>query len=119
MNDEQIKNIIDDHYDSTKEDTLMSMVRDFYSRKMLSVVIMVWFWGVLFMAGAVYCGIHYFKTDHIRSQIAYAAVFICCVTSVGFMKVFAWEMIHRIGIKRAVKRLELRIAELIETVKDK
>ena len=34
------------------------------------------------------------------------------------IKVFAWQMIHRMSIKRDIKKLELRIAELNQTVKD-
>jgi len=28
------------------------------------------------------------------------------------MKIFAWQMLHRNSIKREIKRLELRIAEM-------
>ena len=47
MNDEQIRKIIDgpQDYDDSKEDGLRSMLSDFYSRKMLSTAILVWFWG--------------------------------------------------------------------------
>jgi hypothetical protein len=37
----------------------------------------------------------------------------------AIMKIFAWQMIHRNSIKREIKRLELRIAELSEMVKSK
>lgn len=33
------------------------------------------------------------------------------------MKIFAWEMVHRHSIKREIKRLALRVAELSETLK--
>ncbi len=114
MNDEQIRKIIDgpQDYEDSKEDSLCSMLSDFYSRKMLSTAILVWVWGIAFMAGAVYSAVRFFDADQTKDQIMYAALFICLVQFVGLMKVFAWQMIARNSIKREVKRLELRIAEL-------
>ncbi len=116
MTDEQIKRILDDDYDPSREGLLMSMAKDFYSKKMLSTIIVVWFWALLFMAGAVYSGIQFFKVEQTQSQIMHAAIFVCCVICVCFMKVFAWGMIHRNGIIREIKRLELRIAEMTKVL---
>jgi hypothetical protein len=49
----------------------------------------------------------------------YAAIFICCSLSIGFCKVITFVMLQRHSIKREIKRLELRIAELNQTVKNK
>ncbi len=117
--DEQIKRIIDDSYNASQEDTVLSLARDFYSRKLMSIAIMVWVWAIIFFAGAVYSAIQFFKSDETKSQIMYAAIFVPCVLGIGFMKVFAWEMVNRHSIKREIKRLELRIAELSETVKNR
>ena len=119
MDDELIKKIIDDNYDVAREDTILSMARDFYSRKMLSTAIIVWVWAILFIAGAVYSAVQFFKNVETKSQILYAVVFICCCQFITLMKIFAWQMIHRNSLKRELKRLELRIAELSETVKNK
>lgn len=119
MDEEQIKKIIEDTYDESKEDSIMSMARDFYSRKMWSTAVLVWVWAIIFFAGAVYSAIQFFETDETQLQIMYAAIFVPCVLAIGFMKVFAWEMLHRNSIKREIKRLELRIAELAEIVKGK
>ena len=106
MNDEQIKKNIDDTYDDSKEDSIWSMARDFYSRKMLPTVILVWVWAIIFFAGAAYCGIKFFKTDQTKFQILYAAIFICCFNGICLMKIFAWEMLHRHGIIREIKKLK-------------
>jgi len=119
MNDEQIKKVIEDTYDVSREDTILSMAKDFYSRKMWSTAILVWVWAIIFFAGAAYSAVRFFETDQTKLQIMYSAVFILCGFGIGFMKVFAWEMLHRHSIKREIKRLELRIAELNETVKSK
>ncbi|TKJ34422.1 MAG: hypothetical protein CEE38_17915 [Planctomycetes bacterium B3_Pla] len=119
MNEEQIKKIIDGTYDEPREDGIWSMVGDFYNRRMLSVVVFIWVWGLAIMAVTIFSGIKFFDAEQIKSQIMYAAIFICGFQFIGLVKIFAWQMIHRNGIKREIKRLELRIAALSEAVKDK
>ena len=74
------------------EDGLWGMAREFYSRQMLCMFAFVWFWALVFLAGAVYCGVRFFRTDETRLQIAIAAGFVCFVHGVGLMKVFAWQI---------------------------
>jgi len=119
MNDKEIKKIIEDTYDESREDTILSMAKDFYSRKMLSIVIIVWIWVIIFLAGAVYTGIQFFKADQTKPQIMYAAVFVCFVHGIGLMKIFAWEMANKHSLKREIKRLELSISELAEIISKK
>lgn len=119
MDNEQIKKIIEDTYDVSKEDTIWSMVGDFYNRKMLSIIIFLWVWAIIFIAGAVYSCIKFFDAEQTKSQIMYASIFVCLIECIAMLKIFAWQMIHRNSIKREIKRLELRIAELSQTIKDK
>lgn len=115
MDREQVKKIIDD-YDDTQENTLRSMLSEFYSRRMLSIAVLVWFWALVFIAGAIACAIGFFGAEQTKDQIMYAALFTCMILFVAFIKVFAWLMMARNGIKREVKRLELRIRELADNV---
>ncbi len=114
MNDEQIKKNIDDTCDESKEDSIWSMARDFYSRKMLSTVVLVWVWAIIFFAGAVYSVVQFFETDQTKFQIMYAAIFICCFHGIALMKIFAWQMLHRHSIKREIKQLKTLWKEDIE-----
>lgn len=119
MNNEQIKRMLDDSYDESREDTLRSMAHDFYSRPLLSTAILVWGFAILFLALAVFSFIQLFKTDQTRWQIAYAALFICGAHGVGLINIFAWQLVHRHSIKPAIRRLELRVAELSAALKAK
>jgi len=118
MDQEQLRKIIDspDQYDDFRQDTVMSVVRDFYSRKMLGTAIIVWAFGIIFFAAAAYCAMQFSNTDQTKYQIMYAALFICFVHGIGLMKIFAYGMVHRHSIKREIKRLELRIAELARSI---
>ena len=123
MNDEQIKKIIDDIYDESKENSLFSIVgqhyRRLYNKRMFPSFIIHALYSLPFAFGVVFCGIKFFKTDHTQFQIMYAAIFVCCVQGMIFSKAKYWQMLHKINISREIKRLELRIAELNETVKNK
>ncbi len=119
MEDEQIKKIIEDMQDNSKQEGFMTMLGDFYNRKTLSVAIFAWVWGIVFIIGAIYCGIQFFGVENTRDQIMYASLFITFMIFLSIIKVFAWELMNRNNIKRELKRLELRIAELTEIVKSK
>ena len=121
MDQEQLKKIIDTlpEYDESKEDTLLSMVGQLYSKKMLPSFIVHGIYSVPFIAGAIFCGINYFRTDEIQYQLMYAVIFVCCVQFVIFSKIKYWQMLHKHNISREIKRLELRIAELSRTVENK
>ena len=119
MNEEQIKKIIEDTYDDSKEDTVRSWIRDAYSKKMLWVAVNVYAGYLIFLALAIFSGIKFLRTDQTRYQIMYAAIFVCCNLWIGFVSVFGWVMMQRPRINREIKRLELRIVELSQAVKDK
>jgi len=117
MNEEQIKKIIEDTYDDSEEDNLLSMVGRLYSREMFSSFIAHAAYSSVFIALAVFCGVKFFDTQDIQYQIMYAAIFVCCIQFVVLRKEIYWQMLHKNSISREIKRLEVRIAELNETVK--
>ena len=119
MNNETIKKIIEDSYDESKEEGLRSIARDFYSRKMMSSVILVWVMAIAFIGLAIFSAVHFFRTDQIQRQIMYAALFIVGLHEFGVIRIFVWQMAHRRNLKREIKRLELRVAELSETLEGK
>lgn len=116
MNEEQIRKMIDDRYDDAREDTIRSMLSEFYSRKMAATSAFIWVIAMLFLAGAVYSAISFFRAAATRDQILYATVFLSCFYGMGLMKIFAWQMLHRNSIKREIKRLELRLADALPTL---
>jgi len=46
----------------------------------------------------------------------HATIFLCCVIFVACTKIFAWQLIHRNGSRREIKRLKLRVAELAKSL---
>jgi uncharacterized membrane protein len=120
MDDEQIKKIIDgpDVFDYGKGNYL-SMVREFFSRRMRLIAIIFFVHFFFFLALAILSGILFLEADQTKNQIMYAAFFVCSILIAYAAKIFTWVTGNGCVIKREIKRLELRIAELNETVKNK
>ena len=118
MEDGRIDKTIEINDDSA-EDGILAMARDFYSKKMLSVVIIVWVWAIIFFIGIFYSGSKFLESDEVKQQIMYASMFVCFIQGICLIKIFAWQMITRNNINRKIKRLELHIAELKEIVKNR
>ena len=117
MSVEMIQKIIDGRYDDSKEDTLVSWLRDAYSKRMLWVMINVYMAYLILSVLVVFSGIKFFTTEQVQYQIMYAALFVCGNLWIGFVSVFGWVMLQRPRILREIKRLELRIAALGDTSK--
>ena len=121
MDKEQIKKIIDSppEYDESKEDTMLQWFIDGYSKRMRWVTFGVCIFYFILLVPMIYSAILFFRIDQVRDQIMYAVIFLFCSHWMAFESVFAWVMMQRPRINREIKRLELRIAELNETVKNK
>ena len=114
MNDKQTEAMIDEIYDTSKEDTLLSMVGQLYSRRMLPSFLVHGVYSLPFIVLAVYSGIKFFDAQQIHFPLMYAAIFICCMQVIFLRKVIYWQMLHKNSISREVKRLEVRIVELMD-----
>ena len=119
MSNDQIKRIIEDSYDESREEGVLAMSREFYSRRMRAFAIMTWVFGSIFVALAVYSAIRFFKTDQTRGQIMYATLCFGGMYGLGLIKILAFVMLNGHCLRREIKRLELRIAELTETLQGK
>jgi hypothetical protein len=111
MNDEDVKRIIDDadDYDEAREDSLLRIAGEFYSRRMSSVTAAAWVNSLVALAVAVACAVRFFRTDLVKDEILYAVVFLTAIMWISAVKTFAWMEISRKRIARDIKRLEIRL----------
>jgi len=117
MSDDEINKMLDRAYDEARESSIWEMVSDFYSRKMLSVVIVVWLNALIAIGLGIFSAVAFFRSETVGDQIMYAALFVCAGQWLAVAKIFAWQAVHKNSIKREVKRLEIRIGELAKTVR--
>ncbi|MBN2584294.1 MAG: hypothetical protein JXL80_14635, partial [Planctomycetes bacterium] len=89
-----------------------AMIKEFYNRRMTTFIIIFWAFGLACTAVAVWCAVSFFDAEAVKDQILYATIFMVMVVWLGQMKVQVWQLMHRNSLKREIKRLELRIAQL-------
>jgi len=109
MEDELIKKILEDTedtYDDPKEDTLRSLVGDFYDPKNIGTIVWVWGNSLVFLALTAFSATFFFMVDQTKYQIMYAAMFICCIQVIILAKIVCWQTMHRNSIKREIKELK-------------
>lgn len=116
MSTPDIRKIMDDTYDDSREGSIRSMVSDFYSRRMLWTSLFIWAIGLVFFVGAIFAAVKFFGADQTRDQILYATAFLTFVILLTVVKTFAWQILHRNSLAREIKRLEIRIAELAKSL---
>ena len=119
MDEQQIKKIIEDTYDDSKENTLKSMVGQWYKKKLRWTVILFSAYCCFFHLLAITSAILFFQVDQAKYQMMYVALFLFFMQRSALVKTIGWQRFNKHSVDREVKRLELRIAELNETVKSK
>jgi len=121
MNDEQIKKIIDspDEYDDAKEESYIAWARFWFKNSQQWAIILVFAHFFFFLGLAIISGILFMVSQTTKYQIMYAAFFVCLFLIAYLIKVFAWIMVSRNSLKRDIKRLELRIVELADSIEQK
>ena len=116
MNTEEQQKTTTEPIEEKRQCALWTMLKDFYGSPP-SVVIAALVWSIIFLIGAIYTGVEFFRTILVQYQIMYAAGFICFVFGLGLIKIFSWEIINRNRIERDIKRLEVRISQWPDTTK--
>lgn len=102
-----------------REDELRSMISEAFSKEMLSSWILLWVFFIPFLALAIFSAVKFFASAQVKDLILFAGLFVCCNVWTVLIKLWGYHMANRHGIRREIKRLEARIAELNETVKSK
>lgn len=119
MDDEQIRKIIEDTYDYSKEDTLKSMVGQWYKKKIRWTAIFFGIYCGFFHLLAIISAVLFFQVDQVKYQMMYVALFLFFMQRSALVKTIGWQRLNKHSVEREVKRLELRIAELNEMAKSK
>lgn len=95
-----------------KDDTLRGMISIAYSKKMRSLMVLAWIYILAFMALTVWTIVVFSKTDDVKTMILCATGFIMSIMCISIIKLWIWQNIAKISLKREIKRLELKIDSL-------
>ena len=87
------------------DNSLFSMLADFYNRDNAFIVVWLWLWSIAIIAAAVWSAIKFSKTEDVKEMIMTATIFICCFVMMSMIKLFAWQQIICRCIKRYVDKV--------------
>ena len=115
MSDEIVRRILGEmEDDSGREDSLRRMIASAFEARTRIYTILVGIVVVAALAIAVWVAILFFQTEVIRDMILYATLFNTCMLAIASVRLFLWQLLLRQGVIREIKRLELRVLELMK-----
>ncbi len=67
-----------------------------------------------FFGGAVFAAVRFFQVDTVQEWIGYSALFSVCTLGMSLISVTYWSFLTRNSLAKAIKHLELQVAQLSE-----
>jgi len=100
-----------------REGTYVSFITDFYTRNNSTIIWWVWIHALFFLGLMIASAILFFRTSSTQFHILYAALFLTSVQVLILTKIVYFLSVLRNRTLRDMKRLELGMAEMSETLK--
>ena len=94
-----------------REESVMEMVGHSFHGRARWLTVISWIKMIAFVIAAAFAAVQFFRADAVRSQIAWASMFVVFAMGTGIMFVLYWLELNRNAITRELKRLQLQIAE--------
>ena len=69
-----------------------------------------------YLGAGIYCLSKFFDTADIKEAVGWACGAIFCITTIGMIKIWYWIDMGRRMTSREIKRLELQVAALTQTL---
>jgi len=117
--DKDITNALSENhggYDAGRDETFRQMIAQTFKGKTRWMTIYAWVWAWGLTGVTVFAAVKMFLVDNTRELILYTALALVSASMVMFIKMWFWLLMNRNSIRREIKRLELRIAELASKI---
>ena len=101
-------------YDLNREEGVFSQMAGLYRGRMRWMAIVATAEAILFTVLIVLAGIAFFRTEDTKWQIFYATSVLLLALLLVLIKFWGWLQMSRYALQREIKRLELRVLELVE-----
>lgn len=75
------------------------------------VVVMGWVYGIVFVAGAIICGVKMVQADDVGAKVEWAALLVLLGIAVAIIKLWYWSTIRHEQLQREIKRLADRLSK--------
>ncbi len=100
-------------FDQSQADSLHEMIVGSFRGRTRWMVVLSWLAIAAFAAAMIYAGRVFFDARTVQDQIMYATMFLGAGVAVMVIKLWYWILMTRNATGREIKRLELRICELL------
>ena len=119
MNENEVRKILEDtrSVDMDQDETFRSMVSQSFRSSLRWIVIICWIYIFVFAALAIVSAAMFFRVETTRDMILYATAFLFCMGIVSGVKLWYWNFMNRNSLRREIKRLELTVLELRDSLR--
>ena len=106
-------------FDRLGDPTLPEMLGEVFRGRLRWLAAIVALVVVIFTGIAVYAAVQFFDADEVAEMIRWAGIFFFCMTAIMANKLWHWMEMQRYALTREIKRLELQIATLSESLRER
>jgi hypothetical protein len=107
----------DDFNGETGELSLAQQVSESFYGKSRWLIIIVFGAIFAYVGLGIYTATEFFASQDSKMQIAWATGFLSCLVAISMMKVWYWGELNKNNTAREIKRLELQVAHLANSLK--
>lgn len=114
--DDDIRKALDNGdatYDLDREEGVFRQMAALYRGKLRWLAVVAMVESIVFTVLIVLAAIAFFRTDDPRWQLFYATAILLLGMLLLLIKLWGWMQMNRYAVQREIKRLELRILELV------
>lgn len=101
------------------EEQILERTLALFRGRMKGWVALNWLLTGLCGAVALWAASAFFRVTTIREWIFYATVFLVSAMAVSILKIWFWMEMNRYTHTREIKRLELQVAKIVQTLRER
>ncbi|QRM90519.1 hypothetical protein FG167_15190 [Lacinutrix sp. WUR7] len=103
-------------YDTLEEQSVLGMIFGLFKGKNKWLLILMNMMTVVFFGFFIYCVVQFFSVDTTKELLKWGLGSIVFMIGVSMLKVFAWMQMDKNALLRELKRLELQVSSLANTL---
>ena len=103
-------------YDTLEEQSVLGMIFGLFKGKNKWLLILMNTMTVVFFGFFIYCVVQFFSVDTTKELLKWGLGSIVFMIGVSMLKVFAWMQMDKNALLRELKRLELQVSSLANTL---
>jgi hypothetical protein len=65
---------------------------------------------------AFYCALRFFDATTTETMLPWLGGFLACISTIGMCKMWYWMELNKIAVQREIKRVELQLAHLAQSL---